>query len=162
MELLRLVLLAVVVLALLMVARHDLRHFTIPNRAIATLCVLACAVLALPGAPDGTQAILAAVILTAIGVVAWAMGAMGAGDAKMGAPLGLLVGTGGLVPFAALLGMACVALLVAIALLGDGRQGRGWRAALGRMARERRVPFALPMVAAALPVIAVIHGTAHP
>ncbi len=99
----------------------------------------------------------AGILLFAIGFVFWFLGMQGAGDAKLALPIGLFVGVGGLPVYAGLLILVSLLLLVLL----RSRIGQGGRSAvavrLDELRRDQRIPYSLPMIGAALPVLILRH-----
>lgn len=140
-------------MALLVLARIawiDFVSFRIPNRDVLVLMAVTAPLL-LPGVtPEGWLNIWPALLLFILGVLFWLARAMGAGDAKLFFPLGILIGWQGVAVFAiALLPFS----LVFLALARMGR--RGWLGQgplgvrLGEIGAARGIPYGVPMAFAA-------------
>lgn len=97
--------------------------------------------------------LLAGVFLFLLGFVFWALRMMGAGDAKLFLPLGVLIGWSNLMVFAiALLPASLLTLgifLVARFLPEGGLVGGRVR----QIARTRGVPYAVPLLLATIPAL---------
>lgn len=95
--------------------------------------------------------LIAGGLLFVIGFAMWLAKGMGAGDAKLMLPIGLFAGYLSLPIFAILLLLNSVILFILINLAARvGGNGRFWQR-LKRMKREGKVPYALPLVVAAVP-----------
>ncbi|MCA0941684.1 A24 family peptidase [Salipiger pacificus] len=135
------------------VAVYDARNFTIRNGtvlALLALYVLAQGVLLFPTLRGD---LVAGALLFGIGFVMWLLRGLGAGDAKLMLPLGMMLGMQGMLPFAALLMLLSVLLyllLVICRAFGAERGLWGW---LARMKTEGRVPYGVPLALASAPVI---------
>lgn len=145
----------VAVVLLARIAWIDFQTLRIPNRDVLWL-VAVTAVLLLPGVtPAGWANLVPALILFLLGVVFWLLRAMGAGDAKLFFPLGILVGWQGiglfalcLLPFSLL--FLALAKLAAAGKLVQGSSGQGGLAArLAEIGRGRGIPYGVPMAFAA-------------
>lgn len=144
--------LAVSGLALVLLARTAATDFwtlRIPNRDVLVLTALA-APLALPVVTaEGWANLVPAALLFGLGVLFWLLRMMGAGDAKLFFPLGLLVGWPGVAVFAVTLLPWSLGFLGLTKLAGAGRLGQGTRAArLAEIGRGRGIPYGVPMALA--------------
>jgi prepilin peptidase CpaA len=133
------------------IAWHDFRTLRIRNTHVVALS-LGAALLLLPGVSDfGFANLLPAVLLFVLGVVFWLFRMMGAGDAKLFFPVGLIVGLAGAALFAIALLPASLLTLAAIWAGARGWLGQGY---IGRRLKELRrlggVPYAVPIFLAAL------------
>jgi prepilin peptidase CpaA len=135
---------------LLHIAVQDFLTMRISNARVLVLLGFAVALLATKGF-DGVGAHLAAAgLLFVLGVLFWALGMMGAGDAKLYLPLGLLIGWHGLGAFALFLLLGSVLFLLAVKLSRYLPQGQGRAMAQMQMiAAGKGVPYAVPMALAA-------------
>lgn len=75
----------------------DLRERRIPNKVTATGAVVALGIAAVEVGGLPTASLLGLVIALAVSFPAFALGALGAGDAKLLAAVGAFMGTGGLI-----------------------------------------------------------------
>lgn len=142
---------------LLVIAWRDFWTLRISNRDVAVLLVLAALTRAALGFPGGWADLAAGLILFGLGIVFWLLRMMGAGDAKLYLPLGVLIGWQGLLPFALLL------LPVSVGVLGLMALGRRMlppasrlRQRLQAIAARRAIPYGVPMVIAAIIVLIII------
>lgn len=139
---------------LLRVAVGDFLTLRIPNRDVLVLLALAVTASALRADPGLWPDLAVGLLLFALGFVLWLVRAMGAGDAKLYLPLGILVGWQAVAVYALALIPATLLLIVFV------RAGRRWlaegtiRARLEVFARTRAYPYAVPMVLAALVALA--------
>lgn len=93
--------------------------------------------------------LLAGALLFVLGVGFWLAGLMGAGDAKLGLPVGLFCGLQGLAAYAVLLLALSAAMLVLIQLARrPGPRGSRIGRRLQEMAALGQVPYAIPMLGA--------------
>ncbi|MBC7132082.1 MAG: prepilin peptidase [Roseovarius sp.] len=146
-----LMLLALVAFASLAVV--DFRTLRIRNRHVLGMMVLAVAALALRSRDVLLPDLAAGLLLFALGFVFWWLRMMGAGDAKLYLPLGVLVGWSGLAVFALLL--LPVSLLVLVVIRTGGRwlpRGRVTER-LEILSQTRRIPYGVPMALAAMGAI---------
>lgn len=136
------------------IAWTDFRTFRIPNRDVAVLLGVALVQwFALTGARDMSD-LAAGLFLFAMGFVFWLLRLMGAGDAKLFLPLGIMIGWSHLLVFA-----ICLLPASLLCLLGL-RLARRWAAPdsavsvrLQEIARMKGVPYAVPLFMAALPAL---------
>lgn len=146
---------ALAALLLIWAAVHDARNFRVPNTTVLAMLVLYLPAQGLLGFPTWQNDLAGGVLLFVMGFAMWAVRLLGAGDAKLMLPLGMLLSLGGLGPFAVLLiffsGCLYCAILVSHAMGLKGGIG-GW---LGKMKSEGKVPYAVPMALAAVPVLAL-------
>ena len=142
---------------LLVIAWRDFWTLRIGNKDVAILLALAALTRAAMGFPGGWADLAAGLILFVLGVVFWLLRMMGAGDAKLYLPLGILIGWQGLLPFALLLLPVSVAVLGLMAL---GRRTLPPASRLGQrlqaIAARRAIPYGVPMVIAAIISLAMI------
>lgn len=139
---------------MLRIAWRDFWTLRISNRDVAVLLAMALLTRAAMGFPGGWADLAAGALLFVMGVLFWLMRMMGAGDAKLYLPLGILIGWAGLVPFAVLL-LPVSLIFMGLVALGPRVLPGGW-AAVARLAQiraQRRVPYGVPMVATALIVM---------
>lgn len=135
------------------VAVYDARNFRIRNSAVLImfgLYLLAQGPLLFPAFRGD---LLAGGILFGIGFVMWVLRALGAGDAKLMLPLGLMLGAPGLLPFSVLLmtlSLVFYLLIVLSTAFGAEKSIWGWFA---RRKTEGRVPYGVLLAFAAIPVI---------
>ncbi|MGI9352425.1 MAG: prepilin peptidase [Rhizobiaceae bacterium] len=88
---------------LIYVAWVDFREFKIRNNSILLLIILYLLLTATNGFANILSEISAGLLLGVMGIVFWLLRMMGAGDAKLYFPIGLLVGWNNLGPFVLLL-----------------------------------------------------------
>lgn len=131
----------------------DFWTLRIRNLHVLGMIGLAVAVLALRSRDVLVPDLAAGVLLFALGFVFWLLGMMGAGDAKLYLPLGVLIGWSGLAVFALLL--LPVSLLVLILIRTGGRWLPAGRVAarVADLSRSRRIPYGVPMALAAMGAI---------
>lgn len=135
------------------IAWRDFQTLLIRNRAILALTLLYVLLLALRGGAGWSGDLAAGLLLFLVGLAAWLARMMGAGDAKLYLPLGLLMGFDGLLSFAVLF----VILTFAIALLlpvarRSTTQTPPWPR-LREIEAAGKVPYAVPMILASVPAI---------
>ncbi|MDU8913268.1 prepilin peptidase [Aestuariicoccus sp. MJ-SS9] len=136
---------------LLQIVRDDFWNLKIRNRASLALVGLYVAWAALMGGATLPGDLLAALILFLLTLAMWLAGAMGAGDVKLSAALGLLIGYKALAVYAALLLVASVLFAVTLAL---AKRSRAPGMIIGRLrdiAQSGRAPYSIPIAAAAIP-----------
>jgi prepilin peptidase CpaA len=140
---------------LTVIAWRDFLTYRISNRNVLILTAMVAVLVFLRGV-QGEIAYLvpdlfAGGLLFVLGFVMWILGAMGAGDVKLYFPLGVLVGWSLLPIYVVFLLIASIVMLVAI-WLGRRfpRENGGLRARLTEIARARKVPYGVPMVAGAI------------
>lgn len=143
---------AVSALSLALLARVawiDFCTLRIPNREVLLLLALS-AVLLVPGVTAaGPANLVPGLLLFGLGVVFWLLRMMGAGDAKLFLPLGMLVGWDGVLIFAVGLLPFSLLLLGLMSLGKRGAMGQGFVAQrLAEIARTRGIPYGVPMAAA--------------
>ena len=140
------VVMAACVLHMGWIAWHDFCTLKIRNTHVVALS-LGAALLLLPGVSDfGLANLIPAVLLFVLGVIFWLFRMMGAGDAKLFFPVGLIVGLEGAAIFAVLLLPASLLTLLAIWAGAKGWLGQGF---VGRRLQAIRrlggVPYAVPI-----------------
>lgn len=136
------------------IAWRDFWTLRISNADVAIMLCLAVLTRAALGFPGGWSDLAAGLILFVLGVVFWLLRMMGAGDAKLYLPLGILIGWQGLLPFAVLL-LPFSVLFLGMMAAGPRLLPQG-SAVGGRMAdiRARRtIPYGVPMAATAIAVM---------
>lgn len=147
---------SILALALLVrIGLIDFRTLRIPNRDVLVLLALTL-VLLVPGVTGaGLANLVPGLLLFGLGIVFWLFRMMGAGDAKLFLPLGILVGWNGVAVFALGLLPFSMVLLVCVIMAKRGWMGQG---AIGQrlaeIARVGGVPYGVPMAASG--VVAVL------
>lgn len=113
--------------------------------------ILAVLTRAALGFPGGWADVAAGVILFVLGVVFWLLRMMGAGDAKLYLPLGILIGWQGLTAFALLL-LPVSLLFLGLLKVGPRILPQNARigARLAELRARRTIPYGVPMAAAAI------------
>jgi len=140
---------------LVYIAWEDLKHLRIRNAMVLLLLGLyAIRSVALSQAELMTD-LAAGGLLFGISFVMWLLKAIGAGDVKLMFVLGLLMGFDGLLPFCVMLIAASVLFLVLIKAAQWLKLARGLGGRLAEIGREGKVPYAVVLVTASIPVIAV-------
>ncbi|MDA7427620.1 A24 family peptidase [Primorskyibacter aestuariivivens] len=138
---------------LLFIAWQDSRHLKIRNQAVLGMLGLYALLALSEGGRWFWTDLLAGAVLFLVGFVMWMMRGMGAGDVKLMLPLGMFVGLQGLGAFSLLL-LAVSVVLFGTIKLAQWRQlevGLGGR--IAEMGRSGKVPYAVVLSAAAVPVI---------
>ena len=132
----------------------DFWYLKLPNRIILALTL--CAALYVWVSTDRIwqTALLAALLLFAMGTVFWLLRLMGAGDAKLMLPLGILVDISGFIAFAVGLMAFTLVLYITIKLAGNNTSSRH---NIARRLREINtlgtVPFGVPLIGATVLVL---------
>lgn len=148
-------LLIAVILQLLRIAWGDARRLKIRNVDVLVLTALALGLSASRAGHAILPDLAAGAMLFLLGLVFWLLRMMGAGDAKLYFPLGVVIGWGGLAFYALALIPASLLLWLSVrlgpAILPEG----ALRARLAHFASTRRYPYAVPMIAAALVALAL-------
>lgn len=138
-----------VILVYGLVAWTDLHHFRVSNRMVLLLIGLYLPFSLAQGGAHLWSDLFAGALLFALGFGFWLAGVMGAGDAKLGLPVGMFCGLGGLAAYAVLLlafSFGLLALIKAAPRVARGESRIGRR--LNEMSEQGRVPYALPMLGA--------------
>lgn len=139
---------------LLRIAWTDFRSFRIPN---ADVIVLVSASLAQWSALTGGRDLAdlgAGLFLFAMGFVFWFLRLMGAGDAKLFLPLGIMIGWANLPIFALCLLPASLLCLLVLRLARRAAPAGGMLPRrLHQISRMKGVPYAVPLTLAALPAL---------
>lgn len=143
-------------LLLVYIATRDFLTLRIRNEQVSALLILALVVVVIdehsPWLPDAA----AGGVLFVLGVAFWATGMMGAGDAKLYLPVGLLIGWGGLAIFAVCLLIASVLFLLVIRIVAALPEGPGpARRRLRQIAAGQGVPYAVPIAVATIATVLV-------
>jgi len=131
------------------IAWTDLHHFRISNQMVLLLIGLYLLFSLAQGGAQLRGDLLAGALLFVLGFGFWLAGVMGAGDAKLGFPVGLFSGVQGLATYAVLLLAFSFALLVLVKAaprIGRGESRIGRR--LKEISEQGRVPYGLPMLGA--------------
>lgn len=141
-----LALLCVNVAFLLYIGWRDFLTLKIRNPHVLILSGLALAYGLAAGLETFPMALLAGAVLFVMAFVFWLFGLVGAGDAKLYFPVGVLLGIDGLVPY--LVGLLALSILMVFAFrLGnrvlDGRGVIGAR--LAELRETRAIPYSVPM-----------------
>jgi prepilin peptidase CpaA len=136
------------------IAWIDFRTFRIPNRDVAVLLAVAVAQwFALTGGTDMAD-LLAGLFLFVLGFLFWFFRLMGAGDAKLFLPLGIMIGWSHLLVFALCLLPASLLCLLGLRLARRwAPEGGALGGRLQEIARMKGVPYAVPLLMAALPAL---------
>lgn len=145
--------LLVAISLLVYVAWYDFNHLTIYNRNILLLIALYVTWAALNGFPSTVADLAAGLVLFLLGFAMWLLRMMGAGDAKLYLGLGLFMGLSGLGLFAILLMAATLAFLAASSFAARCSNREGIIGRLRTIRETGKVPYAVPMCAAAIPSI---------
>jgi len=163
---------AISILIFLYAAWSDFRSWKIPNAAILALLILYClraAVKLLATGDVGAELFSSAglggdvgagLLLFTLGIVLWALGLFGAGDAKLFLPIGLFIGWHGMLPFAIFLLIGGVLALLALRLpmpLQLAHLSVVMR--IEEIRATRKVPYGVIMVIAALSTLVLRYGT---
>ena len=136
---------------LVAVAWNDVRELKIRNFTVIVLIllyVIHILFMRLHGLPGD---LMAGILLFLIGLGMWLVGGMGAGDAKLMFVIGLFTGYFALPIFAILLLLVSIVLFMLILIAAKTGRTTGVLGRLARMRREGHVPYAVPLVIAALP-----------
>lgn len=147
---------------LLRIALVDFRTLRISNRDNLIMASLALAALALRGQASLGADLIAGGALFVLGLLFWLRGAMGAGDAKLFPSLGVLIGWNGLSPFAVLLLLASILLLIAIKLGPRFLPEGGLAARLSELRAKGAAPYGVPLALAGAGTIAARLFLNHP
>ena len=132
----------------------DFWYLKLPNRIVLALTL--CAALYVWLSPDRLwqTALLAALLLFAMGTVFWLLRLMGAGDAKLMLPFGILVDISGFIAFAVGLMALTFVLYITIKLAGNNTNNHH---AVARRLSEINtlgtVPFGVPLIGATMLVL---------
>nr|WP_281403174.1 A24 family peptidase [Sulfitobacter aestuariivivens] len=144
---------AVVVLA--HIVRVDFDTMKVRNRAVLVLLALYGLWTALNGFQSLATDIGAGVLLFMIALVMWLVGAMGAGDVKLYAVLGMFIGFAHLGLYVILLVIVSVVFVVFLRISAR-MQGSGQIVSRMRdFNSSGKAPYAVPMGLAAIPAIVV-------
>lgn len=151
------VLLLIVTALLLYIAWQDFLTLKIRNPHVIALGALALAYAAASGLDALPSALLAGAVLFVMAFVFWLLGLVGAGDAKLYFPVGVLIGLEGFVPYLLIL-LASSLLFVLLFRLGNvALGGRGLVGArLQEISERRSVPYSMPMVVATIGAMAIL------
>lgn len=136
---------------LVWVAIQDFKTLKIRNKHVLMLLFLNLAAMATSGHAAAVGSLAAGALLFTLGLLMWQFRLMGAGDAKLYLPIGLMVGWSRLLPFAIFL------LLASLLFLAVLRWARRFSADSGGIAQRLRVlaegrgsPYAVPMTLATI------------
>ena len=138
------------------IAICDFRTLKVRNRNLVVLIVIYVATLFIHSIASLPGDLVAGVVLFGIGFISWKLRVMGGGDVKLFFVLGLYLGFDGLGPFAVLLMVVSVLVYAVIRLVGRFAAPDTNGKFLGRikaMADDHKVPYAVVLIAAALPII---------
>jgi prepilin peptidase CpaA len=136
---------------------QDFWHLKLPNSSIAVLFVAVLSFVWVKHYPNWQPSLIAGGGFFIMGIVFWLFGLMGAGDAKLMLPLGLLIGIPGFLVFAIALVFYTLLLLIVVKLakhLSNAQHPILQR--LYSIARLGKVPFGLPLIAATATVMAIM------
>jgi prepilin peptidase CpaA len=132
------------------IAWLDFMTLRIRNLDVLVLAVFSLALLVLRYPQTGLADLWIGIGLFILGFVFWMLRMMGAGDAKLFFPIGVLVGWGGILTFALLL---VPASFLALLMLVVGRlifsEDRGIGRRFAEIRRVKGVPYAVPLFFAA-------------
>ncbi len=150
MEIVDIVVSALSLVLLARIAWIDFSTLRIPNRDVLALLALSV-VLVVPGVTGAGMAnLVPGILLFGLGVLFWLFRMMGAGDAKLFLPLGILIGWDGILIFA--VGLLPFSLVL-LGLISLGKRGLAGQGAIGRRLAELSqvggIPYGVPMAAAA-------------
>ena len=138
------------------IAICDFRTLKVRNRNLVVLIVIYVATLFIHSIASLPGDLVAGVVLFGIGFISWKLRVMGGGDVKLFFVLGLYLGFDGLGPFAVLLMVVSVLVYSVIRLVGRLAAPDTNGKFLGRikaMGDDHKVPYAVVLIAAALPII---------
>jgi prepilin peptidase CpaA len=136
---------------LLRIAWHDFQTFRIRNNDVLILCAMVLGVMVLRGFAGAVADLMAGLLLFGLGFVLWMLRLMGAGDVKLYLPLGVLVGWALLPIYVVFLLVGSLGLMIAVLMARRFPSRRGViRARLSEIASTKSVPYAVPMVFAAI------------
>lgn len=128
------------------IAWIDFWQMRIPNRDVLLLTLVVLLLLALAKGSAALPDLGGAVLLFGIGFAFWVLGLMGAGDAKLFFPVGIIVGWNGLFAFALALLPASLLTLGAILLLPKVlSRPRNFVGRLKEIHEGKGVPYAVPI-----------------
>jgi prepilin peptidase CpaA len=137
-------------------AHQDFWHLKLPNPSIAALLLAVLGYIWIKYYPSWQPNLIAGGILFIMGIVFWLFGLMGAGDAKLMLPLGILIGIAGFLVFAIALIAYTLLLLIIIKLAKHLRNAQ--QTTLHRLytiAEQGKVPFGIPLIAATATVVVI-------
>lgn len=135
---------------------QDFWHLKLPNTSVSALLVAVLSYVWVKHDPSWHFSLIAGGILFIMGIVFWLFGLMGAGDAKLMLPLGVLVGISGFLMFAIALIAYTLLLFIVVKLakyLSAAQQPALRR--LYTIAEHGEVPFGIPLIAATATVMAI-------
>ena len=137
-------------------AYQDFWYLKLPNRIILALTLCAAAYVWLSADRLWQTALLAGLLLFAMGTVFWLLRLMGAGDAKLMLPLGILVDISGFIAFAVGLMAFTFVLYITIKLASNdtNRHHSPARRRLSEINTLGTVPFGIPLIGATVVVLA--------
>lgn len=135
------------------VAWFDFWNLKIRNQSILALIVLYLVWASFTGFQTLGADVGVGVLLFAIGFVMWFARMMGAGDVKLYFCLGLFMGFSHLAWFAILLLLLSLLFMGAMVLVRRSSATQGMLGRLKEIGKTRRVPYAVPMCGAAMPII---------
>lgn len=138
------------------IAICDFRTLKVRNRSLVALIAIYIAASLVHGAASLPGDLVAGVVLFGIGFVSWKLRIMGGGDVKLFFVLGIYLGFDGLGPFAVLLMVVSVLVYAVIQVVGRFAAPDTSGGFIGRikaMGVDHKVPYAVVLVAAALPII---------
>lgn len=142
---------AAAIAVLLLVAWRDFQVYRITNVSVLVLIGLALASLVLDNGVGLTARLAVTGILFTLGFVFWLLGLMGAGDAKLFLPIGLLLEWDQLMIFAiALLVLSFMAALVVVLPIAKHANRPGLIGRLAEIKQTGMFPFGVPIALAAI------------
>lgn len=134
---------------LVWIIKVDVATLKITNRSVLILFAVYLVWAALTGFGTIWSDVASGAILFSLALVMWLLGTMGAGDVKLYAVIGCLVGIDQLLIFSLLLLFVSIAFLAVIQIVG--RMSNSGR--LHEIRLSGKAPYAVPMCLAAIPSI---------
>lgn len=136
------------------IAWYDFQTLKIRNVFVVILIGIYAVFSVVTGFATLKPDLVAGGVLFVMAFIFWLFGLLGAGDAKLYFPVGLFLGTSGLVIYLILLLGFSVLTLLIIRVGGKPRNGAGpFRERLVMLREAGRVPYSVPMAVATVVVI---------